>query len=120
MDCKNALKSGIIAVTLLVAAFLTTQQLQVQASNNDNDDCRDKPFPQDVACAVGGGATGYDAGYSDGKRAGINGDGRSCPQSNGLSGYCVGWNDGYSDGADARRDVEQNRNSDDGEFEDNN
>ena len=31
MDCKQALKSGIIAVALLDATFLTTQQQQVGA-----------------------------------------------------------------------------------------
>jgi hypothetical protein len=31
MDCKKALKSGIITVTLLIAATLATQQLEVQA-----------------------------------------------------------------------------------------
>jgi len=31
MDCKQALKSGTIAVALLVAAILTTQQQQVGA-----------------------------------------------------------------------------------------
>ena len=35
MDRKKALKSGIIAVTLLVAAILT-QQLEVQANYTDN------------------------------------------------------------------------------------
>lgn len=34
MDCKKALKSGIIAVTLLVAASLVTQQQQVQAGDS--------------------------------------------------------------------------------------
>jgi hypothetical protein len=36
VDRKKALKSGIIAVTLLVAAILTTQQLEVQANYTDN------------------------------------------------------------------------------------
>ena len=31
MDCKKALKSGIITVTLLIASTLATQQLKVQA-----------------------------------------------------------------------------------------
>ena len=37
-NLKKALKSGIIAVTLLVTTILTTQQLEVQASDNDNDE----------------------------------------------------------------------------------
>lgn len=37
MDCKKALKSETIAVTLYVAAISTTQQLEIQASDNDND-----------------------------------------------------------------------------------
>ncbi len=31
MDCKKALKSGIITVTLLIASTLATQQLELQA-----------------------------------------------------------------------------------------
>jgi hypothetical protein len=31
MDCKKALKSGIITVTLLIASILAAQQLEVQA-----------------------------------------------------------------------------------------
>ena len=45
MECKKALKSGTIVVTLLVAAILTTQQAQQQAQAND----------------------AYDAGYAEGK-----------------------------------------------------
>ena len=37
-NLKKVLKSGIIAVTLLVTTILTTQQLEVQASDNDNDE----------------------------------------------------------------------------------
>ena len=37
-NLKKALKSGIIVITLLVATILTTQQLEVQASDNDNDE----------------------------------------------------------------------------------
>ena len=37
-NLKKTLKSGIIAITLLVTTILTTQQLEVQASDNDNDE----------------------------------------------------------------------------------
>jgi hypothetical protein len=131
MTHQKALKTGIIAAILLVAAILTTTMTtNVQAS----DDCRDKPFPQDIACGLGNAATGYDTSYSDGKNAGANGRSSGCPQSDSMSGYCLGWKDGYNDGSDARRDMEKetggNNNDndcggsgtheDDGEFENDN
>ena len=117
VPCQKALKTGIIAALLLVTVILTTtttSATNVQAS----DDCRDKPFPQDIACGVGDAATGYDNGYSDGKSAGIRGESSNCQQSDSLSGYCLGWNDGWRDGSDARTDLEQenggnNNNNDD-------
>lgn len=100
----------IVAIGLFT--LTATATTNVHASS---DDCRDKPFPQDIACAVGGVANGYDSGYSDGKSAGVRGESSSCPSSD--TAYCTGWNGGYNDGADARSDVETERNSDDGEFE---
>jgi hypothetical protein len=97
MTHQKALKTGIIAAILLVAAILTTTTTtttNVQAS----DDCRDKPFPQDIACGLGNAATGYD---------GANDRSSDCPQSDSMSGYCLGWKDGYNDGSDARRDMEK-------------
>ena len=103
----------ILAASIITVIFTIPQSQQAHASN----DCRDKPFPQDIACGLGDAATGYDNGYSDGKNAGANGRSSSCPQSDSVSGYCLGWNDGWRDGADARTDMEQetgsNNNNDD-------
>lgn len=111
----------ILTASIIAVIFTIPQSQQAQASN----DCRDKPFPQDIACGLGNAAAGYDNGYSAGKHAGANGEGRSCPQSDSLSGYCLGWKDGWNDGADARRDMEQetggnnNNNNDDDDDNDN-
>jgi hypothetical protein len=91
MDCKKALKSGIIATTLLVIAISTTQQQQVQASDARNT--------EENRGLIGN----YGQGVSDGRAAGAS-DYRSgytynsiCPGSQ-FAEYCVGWGVGYNDG----------------------
>jgi hypothetical protein len=91
MECKKALKSGIIAVTLFVAAFLTTQQQQVQASDARNT--------EENRGLLGN----FDQGVRDGRAAGAS-DQRNgytynsiCPGSQ-FAEYCVGWGIGYNDG----------------------
>jgi hypothetical protein len=58
MDHKKALKSGIIAATLVVAASLVTQQQQVYAWQLTVD-VSDSDFGDDRACASVEGGYGY-------------------------------------------------------------
>ena len=107
MDCKKALKSGIIAVTLLVAAILATQLQQVQASdNNDNDNnnnANDNSGKNPISDALRWGAGGleeYSAGSQAGREAAQNdfyegtSSGAGCPGEAGN--WCAGYNVGYN------------------------
>jgi hypothetical protein len=84
-------KSGIIAVTLFVAAFLTTQQQQVHASDARNTEEKRGPLGN------------FDQGVRDGRvagehdqQSGVTYDSK-CPGSQ-FDKYCVGWGIGYNDG----------------------
>lgn len=91
MDCKKALKSGIIVTTLLVAAILTTQQQQVQASdarNTEENRGLIGNYGQGVSEGRAAGAYDYRTGYTYNS---------ICPGSQ-FAEYCVGWGVGYNDG----------------------
>jgi hypothetical protein len=81
MDCKKALKSGTIAVALLVAAISITQQ-QAQASGT------------------------FDNGYKQGESDARAGDGRNntCPPSY-DHGACILYEQGYNLGYSAEKSI---------------
>jgi hypothetical protein len=97
MNCKRALKSGIIAVTLLVAAILTTQQPEVQASDN-NDDDNDNPLSgalRDLASGIDESDAGTEVGRDQAREDFYSGKQfkTPCPREPGP--WCFGYNTGY-------------------------
>jgi hypothetical protein len=106
----------VLVVSIIPVIFTTQQSQQAQASNN----CAEKSLPAEIICGAADAVTGYNNGYNDGKRAGLNGDSNQCPESDSTSGYCIGWGAGYDRGERSREDVEGNQNSDDGEFQNDN
>ena len=100
MDCKKALKTGTIAVALLVTAILTTQQLEVQASSES--------LSRNLGDIFGSYANAEDDGRSAGVNDAQNGQSRNptCPSGAGVL-YCNAYMNGYDDGYDSAEKVAQ-------------
>ena len=103
----------IVAVSMFTAIFPAHQQ-QIQAQ----EDCSDKRLFEKIGCGVDNAGQSIKDGERDGKRAGVNGESSACPVV-GDAAYCTGWDLGYGDGRDARNDLNEVQNSDDGEFVEN-
>ena len=112
MTHQKALKTGIIAAILLVAAILTTTMAtNVQASNNN--DCAEKEIFGELLCGANEAISGYNEGVSDGKRAALDGESNDCPQSNDASGYCLGFGSGWNRVTNAQETLNDANSNDD-------
>jgi len=110
----NKIITTIAIFAILAIATTTTGATNVQASSSFKDLARSiGQSLEDVGSDIDNAKAGYDQGYNDGKRAGLDGNSSDCPQSNDLSGYCLGWGSGYSRGSQSREDVNGNENSND-------
>lgn len=95
MECKKALKSGTIVVTLLVAAILTTQQAQQQAQA--------RPLFA---------GQGWDDGYAEGKDDFLVGSAKEYDCSpNNSDEYCQDYRNGYDSGWDAQESLGRSQGS---------
>ena len=99
MDCKKALKSGMVVVTLLVAGILTTTpQQQIQASS-------DREANQNDFAGT--------AGWKEGKNDYLNGNAfeYECSSDN-TDTYCDLYRTGYERGWQAQIDLGREHGSD--------
>ncbi|MGC1132524.1 MAG: hypothetical protein WA941_06860 [Nitrososphaeraceae archaeon] len=92
MDCRKALKSGIIVAILLVTVSLATQQLAQAQQSQDRGLLGN--FADGNRDGLAAGAADYREGYD--KYA-------YCP--GGTADYCAGFTVGYNDGYDSARKV---------------